>query len=205
MNSRFVTASGITVERTLTTLDYEAGFAPLVDRLDSERGVYLSSGIEFPDRYSQWDIGVVEPPLEIVARGQAVHFRALNERGERLLRILRPLIVGGEAEAVTADTAQEITLAITASDTFFPEEERSLQPSVFSPLRRLVADFAGIEDGTLGLYGAFGYDLIFQFERIGLGLERDGRYPDDLHLFLSDQVQVSCFYRRISILQRRIF
>jgi len=190
MNSRFVTASGITVEWTLTTLDYEAGFAPLVDRLDSERGVYLSSGIEFPDRYSQWDIGVVEPPLEIVARGQAVRFRALNERGERLLRILRPLIVGGEGEAVTADTAQEIALAITASDTFFPEEERSLQPSVFSPLRRLVADFAGIEDGTLGLYGAFGYDLIFQFERIGLGLERDGGYPDDLHLFLSDQVQV---------------
>ena len=74
-----------------------------------------------------------------------MRFGALNERGERLLRILRPLIVGGEGEAVTADTAQEIALAITASDTFFPEEERSLQPSVFSPLRRLVADFAGVD------------------------------------------------------------
>ena len=190
MNSRFVTRSEIAVERTLTDLDYEAGFAPLVDRLDSERGVFLSSGVEFPDRYSQWDIGVVEPPMEIVARGRAVRFRALNERGERLLRILRPLIVGGEGETITADTAGEIALAIAHSDRIFAEEERSLQPSVFSPLRRLIGDFAGIEDGTLGLYGAFGYDLIFQFERIDLSLDRSGGYPDDLHLFLSDSVHV---------------
>ena len=190
MKSRFVTRSGIAVKRTLTDLDYAAGFAPLVDRLDSERGVYLSSGIEFPDRYSQWDIGVVEPPLEIVARGQAVRFRALNERGVRLLRILRPLIVGAEGEEVTAETTHEIALAIRRDDRFFAEEERSLQPTVFSPLRRLIGDFAGIDDGALGLYGAFAYDLIFQFERIDLSLDRGGVYPDDLHLFLSDRVHI---------------
>ena len=94
MKSRFVTRSGIAVKRTLTDLDYAAGFAPWSTGSIRNAASTCPSGIEFPDRYSQWDIGVVEPPLEIVARGQAVRFRALNERGVRLLRILRPLIVG---------------------------------------------------------------------------------------------------------------
>ncbi len=33
--------------------------------LDEYRGVYLSSGYEFPGRYSRWDIVSVRPPLEL--------------------------------------------------------------------------------------------------------------------------------------------
>jgi anthranilate synthase len=73
----------------------------------------------------------------------------------------------------------------------FPEEERSKQPSVFSILRALIEEFRNAKDSTLGLVGAFGYDLLFQFDPIELRLPRDGR--KDLHLFLCDDI---CFMDR---------
>ena len=54
----------------------------------------------------------------------------------------------------------------------FPEEERSKQPSAFSILRALIEEFRGEEDPRLGLVGAFGYDLLFQFEPIEKKLPR---------------------------------
>ena len=64
------------------------------------------------------------------------------------------------------------------------------QPSLFSVVRSLV-DLFGFQggDGQLGLYGAFGYDLTFQFEPIKLSQERD---PDqrDLLLSLPDKILV---------------
>ena len=68
----------------------------------------------------------------------------------------------------------------------FPEEERSKQPSVFSILRALIQEFRGEEDSRLGLVGAFGYDLLFQFEPIARKLPRSGH--KDLHLFLCDDI-----------------
>jgi anthranilate synthase len=68
----------------------------------------------------------------------------------------------------------------------FPEEERSKQPSAFSILRLLVEEFRGEEGSRLGLVGAFGYDLLFQFEPIQKKLPRSGH--KDLHLFLCDDI-----------------
>ena len=58
----------------------------------------------------------------------------------------------------------------------FSEEERSKQPSIFSVVRAIVQLF-GVEaavDPQLGLYGAFGYDLTFQFEPVRQKHKRDG-------------------------------
>ena len=189
MTTRFVSRSGLTVERREIALDYAKGIGDLVDRLDSERGVYLSSGVEFPDRYSRFDFGVIEPPLELISSGRTVRVNALNERGERLLALLEPVLSGGEETEVAAQSARHLELRIAEPTHLFAEEERSLQPSVFSPIRRLMEDFVGLEDPFLGLYGAFGYDLIFQFERIDTSLDRSG-VGNDLHLFLPDQVQL---------------
>src|SRR5438046_4857464 len=68
----------------------------------------------------------------------------------------------------------------------FPEEERSKQPSVFSILRALTEEFRGEENSRLGLVGAFGYDLLFQFEPIEKRLPRSGH--KDLHLYLCDDI-----------------
>src|SRR5437667_301547 len=73
----------------------------------------------------------------------------------------------------------------------------SRQPSVFSVLRRLIDLFASAEDRHLGLYGAFGYDLVFQFEAMPLHLPRpeDQR---DLVLYLPDEILVVDHMRQIA-------
>ncbi len=192
MTDRFTTPSGVLVERTTTTLDFKQGIAGLAERLDSERGVLLSSGVEYPGRYSRWDIGFAGPPIEIKARGQRLSLSALNERGTRLLAILKPILIGPETD-IAEDTPRRLGLDIRPSDGFFAEEDRSLQPSLFSPLRRLIGEFRGIDDAFFGLYGAFGYDLIFQFERIVLSHQRDPEHRD-LHLYFPDCL--TCVDRR---------
>ena len=186
MTYSFRSAAGFDLVRRTETLDYGAGIGFVVTALDSERGAFFSSGVEYPGRYSRWDFGFLNPPLQFRARARSLSATALNERGERLLQILKPVLIGPEANA-TLDTPRQLDLDIELPTRFFAEEERSQQPSVFSPLRRLIHAFRGIEDGFLGLYGAFGYDLIHQFERVALKLERDERCTD-LHLFLPDTI-----------------
>jgi len=72
----------------------------------------------------------------------------------------------------------------------FNEEQRSRQPSLFSVVRTLVDLFGYKEgDGQLGLYGAFGYDLTFQFEPINQTQNRDPNQRDIL-LYLPDEIVV---------------
>ena len=72
---------------------------------------------------------------------------------------------------------------------YFPEEERSKQPSVFSVIRTIVNLFFAEGDPQLGLYGAFGYDLTFQFEPIDLRNERP-ESQRDVVLYLPDNILV---------------
>src|SRR6266851_9465119 len=99
------------------------------------------------------------------------------------------------AEALAALPAAEIRHAgkdrvdgaVRDSETRFPEEQRSRQPSVFSVLRALGELFASPEDEHLGFYGAFGYDLVFQFEPMRLKLPRPPQQRD-LVLYLPDEI-----------------
>jgi len=68
------------------------------------------------------------------------------------------------------------------------EEDRSRRPTVFSALREIIAAMAG-DDPHLGLYGAFGYDLAFQFEPVRLRRERPAGHRD-LVLHLPDELYV---------------
>ena len=65
----YSTPSGIIVDRTVSKVPYDRGLRGLLRKLDTQRGVYLSSGYEYPERYSRWDMAAVAPPLEIVAAG----------------------------------------------------------------------------------------------------------------------------------------
>ena len=183
---RYTTPRGITVTRTSSKMPYEKALSGLLRQLDRKRGAYLSSGYEYPERYSRWDVASVAPPVEIVERNRTVEFRALNERGRVLLRLFRPLFEPHPHSATTFVGHDVIRIELKPLAERFPEEERSKQPSPFSLLRTLVQEFGNPEDAHLALIGAFGYDLLLQFDPIQLRLPRDGH--KGLHLFFCDDI-----------------
>ena len=189
MLDRFTTPTGLTVERRRTELPYETALDGFAERLDRERGALFSSGVDYPGRYSRWEFGFANPPLEIIGRDRELHLQALNLRGEALLHLLAPIVAATPDATVTRQDARMLSLSIGTTTREFREEERSLQPSLVSPLRRLIAEFAGSSDPFLGLYGGFGYDLLFQFEPI---IRRHKRPAEtkDIHLFVPDQLVV---------------
>jgi anthranilate synthase len=183
---QYSTPSGIRVTRTASNVPFKKGLKPLLRKLDSRRGIYLSSGYEYPERYSRWDIASICPPIEIVARQRDVAIRPLNQRGEVLSKILAPILEKHPHWESFAADASGIQGRLKPLPKLFPEEERSKQPSPFSILRSLLEEFRHAEDSRLALAGAFGYDLLLQFDPIELKLPRDD--TKDMHLFLCDDI-----------------
>src|SRR5437588_9326365 len=89
---RYTTPHGIQVTRTVSKTNFRRGLAHLLRDLDRHRGIYLSSGYEYPGRYSRWDIASTCPPLEIISYDRRVEFRPLNARGAKIPQILRPVL-----------------------------------------------------------------------------------------------------------------
>ncbi len=184
--SRHTTLHGIQVTRSVSRLPFQRGLDHLLHELDRYKGIYLSSGYEYPGRYSRWDIASVRPPLEIVAIARDVFFRPLNRRGEVLNQILEPLLAAHPHWASFERRGDELAGTLKPLEGLFPEEERSKQPSAFSILRTLIDEFRPLEEARLALVGAFGYDLLFQFDPIQLKLPRGEQ--EALHLFLCDDI-----------------
>lgn len=156
-------------------------------QLDQHRGMYLSSGIDYPGRYSRWDLGFVNPPLEIIGYAGRVIVNALSDRGQAILKALAPIFSDHEAITVFESTDKVLCLVIQASDKILSEEERSFRPTSILPVRLLLAYFEKqVEDGLFGVYGAFGYELIYEFDPIKLAFERDDTKL--FHLYLPDEI-----------------
>jgi len=198
------TAGGVAIRRSAEPTTYDRAIEPLIDALDSRRGVLLASSFEYPGRYTRWDVGFADPPLAIAARDRDVRVTALNERGVVLLPAVRAALAGCPAVAAMTAAADAIDIAVAAPSGGFAEEERSRQPSVFSLLRALVAHFGSPGDGHLGLYGAFGYDLAFQFEPIERRRDRDPRQRD-LVLYLPDEILIVDHRREAATVYRYDF
>src|SRR5712672_4360057 len=146
----------------------------------------------------------VDPPLVFTARDRRFTVEALNGRG----RVLIPDIaeaLGGLSTVELSDIGEDhVAGEVRQSDTRFPEEQRSRQPSIFSVLRALNDLFGSPEGEHLGFYGAFGYDLVFQFEPMRLRLPRpeDQR---DLVLYLPDEILIVDHMRQHSAVHRYEF
>lgn len=190
---RFVTAGGVTITRERHDRPYEGAIDAYVDGLNSRRGAVFSSNYEYPGRYTRWDTAIIDPPLVISARGRAMRIEALNKRGEVLLPVIGKAL-GALNEVTIAETSKTlIRLDVAKPGRVFTEEERSRVPSVFTVLRAITALFKTAEDANLGLYGAFGYDLAFQFDPVDYKLERK-ESQRDLVLFLPDEILVVDHY-----------
>ncbi len=182
----FTTPSGIALERKLSQIPYSRGLAALLHKLDSQRGIYLSSGYEYPGRYSRWDIASLAPPLEISSRDREMTLKPLNSRGEVINRLLEPVLAPHPHWESFGNENGTLRGTLKPLPALFPEEERSKQPSAFSILRALIAEFSNPLCSKLALIGAFGYDLLFRFDPIDLKLPREN--VQDLRLLLCDDI-----------------
>jgi anthranilate synthase len=185
----FLTAGGLRIRRQSEPVVATEARNAIADGLNTQRGVLLSSNYDYPGRYTRWDMGFVDPLLELMCRGREIALTALNERGQLLLAPLTPVLANAECAESFKATAERLSLRVRAPSQRFSEEERSRQPSVFSIIRLLVDFFRTPDEPYLGLYGAFGYDLTFQFEPIELHLERAADQRD-LVLYLPDELLI---------------
>ncbi len=218
--TQFETGGGIRVSRTAAPFDPDL-LAGMTLQVEERRGGVLSSGMEYPGRYSRWHMAYVDPCIELIARGRQVTATALNGRGLVLLPVISKAMrkagvpdarvgqrsarvqgvgeVGGGTGApggfpprsggpgvIPRDNT--VTVIIPVAGGTFTEEQRSRQPTVFSALREIIAAFSG-PDPHLGLYGALGYDLAFQFEPVRQRHARPAGQRD-LVLHLPDQMYV---------------
>ena len=187
--TRYTTRGGVNVQREVWQGPYEREHDTLARILDSRRGVLFSSSFEFPGRYTRLDMGFVDPPLVLTARGRAFSVEALNARGGIVLDAVEGALARLDVAESRRAGEDRVEGTVRESDTRFPEEQRSRQPSIFSVLRALGELFGSSEDEHLGLYGAFGYDLVYQFEPMTLRLPRPADQRD-LVLYLPDELLV---------------
>jgi anthranilate synthase len=184
--TRFSTAGGIAITRTVTPFN-PAQLADITRQVDDRRGGVFSSGMEYPGRYSRWHTAYIDPCVEFISRGRQVTATALNDRGHVLLpAITAALLKAGDQEPDGGPGIVSVIIGEPAG--LVPEEQRSRRPTVFSAIREVIALFAS-QDPQLALFGAFGYDLAFQFEPIRLQAGRDASQRD-LVLHLPDQIYV---------------
>src|SRR5580692_9069428 len=120
----YTTPHGIQVARTLSKIGYRRGLKHLLRDLDRRRGVYFSSGYEYPGRYSRWDFGSICPPFEIVSYDRRVEFRALNERGRRIVEILHPVLTEHPHWESFEASNGAMEGRLKPLPALFPEEER---------------------------------------------------------------------------------
>ncbi|MBU0585547.1 MAG: anthranilate synthase [Alphaproteobacteria bacterium] len=186
---RFVTAGGVAITRQRHETPYAGAIEAYIDGLNGRRGAVFSSNYEYPGRYTRWDTAIIDPPLVISARGRAMRIEALNERGEVLLPLVLDTVSNLDDVTVAESSATLVRLDIAAPGRVFTEEERSRVPSVFTVLRAVVGLFRTEQDSNLGLYGAFGYDLAFQFDPVDFSLQRADSQRD-LVLYLPDEILV---------------
>jgi anthranilate synthase len=200
----YETVGGIHVQRTVEPIPVDGSIEPVIDALRVRRGVLLASSYEYPGRYTRWDMGFVDPPLVLVGRGRRFRLDALNPRGQVLLPAIADALRALPAVERIAGAEDAVEGVVRAPSGLFVEEERSRQPSIFSVLRALVALFHHRGEPHLGLYGAFGYDLAFQFEPIRLRLPRH-QDQRDLVLYLPDELIIVDHRREVAMRRRYDF
>lgn len=162
----------------------------IVAGLDERAGVVLASGVEYPGRYTRWDIGFIDPPLVLEGRGFSLRMRALNARGRVPLAAFTAALAHTDGILLTpaADDTDTVDISVTPQrDEVLPEEQRTRRRSSFTVLRAILAALPQDADAHFGLYGAFGYDLVRQIEALATAAGGDQR---DLAVYLPDSILV---------------
>lgn len=200
----YQTQGAVRVRRIVEDVIGRGAVEQLASDLDVRRGVLLTSSYEYPGRYTRWDLGFVDPPIALVAKGRTLSIEPLNARGDVLLPAFERTLRSCDAVLSTRREGEKIIAQIAEPSGTFAEEQRTRVPTVFSVLRALVATFRSDTDPHLGLYGAFGYDLTFQFDPVKRKIDRPDGHRD-LVLYLPDELIVVDHMRETAELVRYDF
>lgn len=185
--SDYVTRGGLAITRVAEQFTGGANrLDDLVSLLDRRRGVVLSSGTTVPGRYESFDLGFSDPPLKLETTGFNFKLEALNARGEVLIAFLAD-VLREPCVVVSEKIATRLAGHIIRGDAPVEEDQRTRRASVMSLVRNLVAAFSANDDGLLGLFGAFAYDLVFQIEDL---VQKRPREQDqrDIVLYVPDRL-----------------
>ncbi|SFN58799.1 anthranilate synthase, component I [Bradyrhizobium sp. Rc3b] len=185
--SEYATRAGLAITRVAEQFTGGANrLDDLVSLLDRRRGVVLSSGTTVPGRYESFDLGFSDPPLKLETTGVNFKLEALNERGQVLIAFLVD-VLREPCVVISEKTATRLAGHIIRGDAPVEEDQRTRRASVMSLVRDLVAAFSANDDGLLGLFGAFAYDLVFQIEDL---VQKRAREQDqrDIVLYVPDRL-----------------
>jgi anthranilate synthase len=155
----FLTKGGIQVTANVAPLEFsksltnqegsEAVIERLIEKLDSHKGVLLTSSYEFPGRYARWSLGFIDPPIEVSGKADKCTIKALNDRGKLLLPAVEIAMQELKQQNILAEvkTFQErgspvngsiiqidVTVVPPPEVGTFNEEERSRQVRICSEL-----------------------------------------------------------------------
>lgn len=185
--SDYVTRAGLAITRVAEQFSGGASrLDDLINLLDRRRGVVLSSGTTVPGRYESFDLGFSDPPLKLETTGFNFMLEALNERGQVLIAFLGD-VLREPCVVISEKTPTRLAGHIIRGDAPIDEDQRTRRASVMSLVRDLVAAFSANDDGLLGLFGAFAYDLVFQIEDL---VQKRARESDqrDIVLYVPDRL-----------------
>ncbi|MBN8980076.1 MAG: anthranilate synthase component I [Rhizobiales bacterium] len=185
-HSEFKTARGLEVSRVVETFSGGIALDKLIERLDSRRGVMLSSGTTVPGRYESFDLGFSDPPLKFESSGTDFTIEALNERGAVLIAFLSETL-NEPCATITEKSATRIKGIVRRGDAPVDEDQRTRRASIMSVVREIIAAFASPNDPLLGLFGAFAYDLVFQIEDLKQKRAREADQRD-IVLYIPDRI-----------------
>src|ERR1700704_2631481 len=92
-HSEYRTSGGLAISRAVEQFTGNAKrLDDLIELLDRQRGVVLSSGTTVPGRYESFDLGFSDPPLVLETTGTKFMLSALNVRGEVLIAFIADVL-----------------------------------------------------------------------------------------------------------------
>lgn len=185
----YLTPGGIEIRREVSPLASPKGIEEIIQELNRAKGALFSSSYDYPGRYTRWDIGFVNPALELKGMGRKFIITALKETAGCLLDPIYSALLDSPDVARLVIKDNVIEGEVGKPQGFFSEDQRSRQATVFSVIRIIKELLGSKEDSFLGLYGAFGYDLVFQFEDLRMKHRREAQAAD-LCLFIPDRLLI---------------
>lgn len=164
--------------------------AQVIKELENHKGGVFASNYEYPGRYARWEIAFTDPCIEIRCFQRKFIVQALTARGDILIGIIKNVIKTIDEVNILEEKSRYLIGEVAKSEEVFSEEKRSKQNSIFTVIRHIMDLFYDEEEERLGLYGAFGYDIVFQFESAIQLAKRREKSQEDLVLFLPDKLYI---------------